>query len=85
MLPVALQLFSIRESMEKDTRAALGDVADMGYRGVELCGFGGITTYKLSDYTEDMAKNNLIVNSDPSFSLKYCTDLTNSVFPGLVK
>ena len=48
-------------------------------------GFGGITTYKLSDYTEDMAKNNLIVNSDPSFSLKYCTDLTNSVFPGLVK
>ena len=42
MLPVALQLFSIRESMEKDTRAALGDVADMGYRGVELCGFGGL-------------------------------------------
>ena len=48
-------------------------------------GFGGITTYKLSDYTEDMAKNNLIVNSDPSFSLKYCTDLTSTVFPGLVK
>ena len=31
-------------------------------------GYGGVTTYRLSDYTADMADKNLIRNQDPSFT-----------------
>ena len=48
-------------------------------------GYGGITTYKLSDYTEEMAQQNLIVASDPAFSLEYCKTLTEKVFGDLAK
>lgn len=45
-----------------------------------LTGKGLITTYKLSDYTEELARNNEIVSSDPAFSLDYCKDLVKKVF-----
>ena len=48
-------------------------------------GYGGITTYKLSDYTEEMARQNLIVASDSAFSLEYCKTLTEKVFGNLAK
>lgn len=48
-------------------------------------GYGGITTYKLSDYTEEMARQNLIVASDSAFSLEYCKTLTEKVFGDLAK
>ena len=48
-------------------------------------GYGGITTYKLSDYTEEMARQNLIVASDPAFSLEYCKTLTENVFGDFAK
>ena len=48
-------------------------------------GYGGITTYKLSDYTEEMARQNLIVASDPAFSLEYCKTLTEKVFGDFAK
>ncbi|MBQ4066510.1 MAG: CapA family protein [Clostridia bacterium] len=48
-----------------------------------LTGSGRITTYKLSDYTEDLAAKNEIVASDPSFSLEYCRNLVKKVFGDL--
>lgn len=45
-----------------------------------LTGTGLITTYKLSDYTEELASENEIVASDPSFSLQYCKNLFEKVF-----
>lgn len=45
-----------------------------------LSGSGLITTYKLSDYTEELAKENEIISSDPSFSLEYCKELFDRVF-----
>ena len=48
-------------------------------------GYGGITTYKLSDYTEELARQNLIVASDSAFSLEYCKTLTEKVFGDLAK
>lgn len=50
-----------------------------------LSGKGQITTYKLSDYTETLAKENEIVASDPAFSLEYCRDLVDQVFGDLAK
>ena len=37
-LPVALQLYSIRDEMAKDMREALIKVMSMGYDGVEFAG-----------------------------------------------
>ena len=39
-LPIALQLYTIREETEKDFRSALEKVAEIGYTGVELAGYG---------------------------------------------
>ena len=45
-----------------------------------LSGSGAITTYKLSDYTKELAGENEIIASDPAFSLEYCKDLAEKVF-----
>lgn len=39
-----------------------------------------MTVYRLSDYTEELARTNLIVSSDPNFSLDYCKNLYAQVF-----
>jgi len=40
--PVALQLWSIREDVKTDFAAAVAAVAEMGYAGVELAGYGNL-------------------------------------------
>ncbi len=45
-----------------------------------LTGSQKITTYKLSDYSEELARENEILSSDPSFSYEYCVDLVDKVF-----
>ena len=40
-IPVALQLFTVRDACEKDFEGTLRQVADMGYAGVELAGTYG--------------------------------------------
>jgi len=39
-IPVALQLWSVREDTARDFAATVGAVARMGYTGVEIAGFG---------------------------------------------
>ena len=41
MLPIALQLYSIRDDMSKDCKVSLQKVKKMGYDGVELAGLYG--------------------------------------------
>ena len=48
-------------------------------------GFGGVTVYPLSEYTEELAERNEIRKQDESFSLEYCQDLVESVFGDAVK
>lgn len=43
-------------------------------------GVGQITTYKLSEYNEDLASANGIIERDSVFSYQYCVDLCNQVF-----
>ncbi len=43
-------------------------------------GFGGVTVYPLSAYTEELAERNEIVRQDGNFSLQYCRELAESVF-----
>jgi len=40
-LPVAVQLYSVREALEKDFFGVLQQVRDLGYEGVEFAGFQG--------------------------------------------
>ena len=39
-----------------------------------------ITTYKLADYTEELAVNNKVIEKDSAFSLEYCQNLCKEVF-----
>ncbi len=50
-----------------------------------LTGSAKITTYLLSDYTEELAKENEIISKDSSFSLQYCIDLVEKVFGDVAK
>ena len=44
-----------------------------------LTGQGQITTYKLSEYTKELADKNEIIARDPAFSLEYCKKLCKTV------
>lgn len=48
-------------------------------------GFGGVTVYPLSEYTEELAGRNEIVKQDGNFSLQYCQDLAERVFGDNIK
>ena len=48
-------------------------------------GFGGVTVYPLSEYTEELAACNEILKQDESFSLDYCWELVEGVFGDAVK
>lgn len=40
MIPVSLQLWSVREDVQRDFAATVAEVARIGYAGVELAGYG---------------------------------------------
>lgn len=46
-LPIALQLYTVRDETEKDFIGTLEKVAAMGYNGVEFAGFGDIPAKKM--------------------------------------
>lgn len=43
-------------------------------------GQDGVTVYKLTDYTEELASENSIISQDSAFSLTYCRDLCKQVW-----
>jgi sugar phosphate isomerase/epimerase len=53
-LPVALQVYSIREDAEKDFVKAMQEVKNMGYDGVELAGLYGYTPEKVRDILKEV-------------------------------
>ncbi|MET1031581.1 sugar phosphate isomerase/epimerase family protein [Domibacillus tundrae] len=46
-IPVAVQLFTLREESEKDFAGTLKKVAELGYDGVEFAGFGGLSAQEV--------------------------------------
>ena len=46
-------------------------------------GTNGVTTYRLSDYTDVLAAQNAIVQQDSAFSKEYCENLCEEVWNGL--
>lgn len=43
-------------------------------------GVNGVTVYKLSEYTEELASENQIIKQDPAFSSEYCKNLCEEVW-----
>lgn len=43
-------------------------------------GMDGVTVYALSDYTEELAARNAIIQQDSTFSLEYCRELCDRVW-----
>jgi sugar phosphate isomerase/epimerase len=51
-IPVALQLYTVRDELAKDFLGTLERVAGMGYIGVEFAGYGGIAAGPLKGHLE---------------------------------
>jgi len=53
-IPVALQLYTVRDACEKDFINTLRQVADMGYAGVELAGTYGKTAKEVKQILDEL-------------------------------
>jgi sugar phosphate isomerase/epimerase len=51
-IPIALQLYTLRQETEKDFIGTLKKVSELGYKGVEFAGFGGYSALELKSYLE---------------------------------
>lgn len=51
-LPIALQLYSLRDMAQKNFLKTLELTADLGYEGVEFAGYFGLTSSELRDHLE---------------------------------
>lgn len=54
MLPIGLQLYSVRDAAEKDLESVLKSVKDFGYDGVELAGLYGKTPQEIKKLLDDI-------------------------------
>jgi len=48
-LPVALQLYTVRDQLKEDFRGVVRAVGEMGYDGVQFAGYGGLSAGELRD------------------------------------
>lgn len=54
MLPIAIQLYSVRDDMEKDFEGTLRAIKSYGYEGVELAGFYGKTAEEVKNILSEI-------------------------------
>ncbi|HEX2032739.1 MAG TPA: sugar phosphate isomerase/epimerase [Chloroflexota bacterium] len=52
-LPVALQLYTVREQLKDDFRGVVRAVAEIGYDGVQFAGYGGLSAVELRRLLEE--------------------------------
>jgi sugar phosphate isomerase/epimerase len=53
-LPIALQLYTVRDDAAQDFAGTLGKVAEIGYAGVELAGYNGMSIQDLKRRLDDL-------------------------------
>jgi len=54
MKPIAIQLYTVRDLCAQDFKGTIKRIADIGYRGIEIGGTGGMTTKELRAFTDDL-------------------------------
>lgn len=53
-IPVAVQMFTLREESGKDFAGTLRKVAELGFDGVEFAGYGGLTAKEVKALLDDL-------------------------------
>ncbi|WP_163528771.1 sugar phosphate isomerase/epimerase family protein [Halobacillus ihumii] len=53
-IPVAVQMYTLRKEAERDFAGTLQRVAELGFAGVELAGYGGLTTKDLRQLLDQL-------------------------------
>ena len=53
-IPVAVQLYTLREETEKDFVGTLRKVAEIGYAGVEFAGYGGLSAREMKALLDEL-------------------------------
>ncbi|ADU30526.1 sugar phosphate isomerase/epimerase family protein [Evansella cellulosilytica] len=53
-IPVALQMFTLREEAQKDFAGTLKRVAELGFDGVEFAGFGDLTAQEVKSLLDEL-------------------------------
>ena len=53
-LPIALQLYTVREDAAQDFSGTLGKVAEIGYAGVEIAGYNGMSVRDLKARLDEL-------------------------------
>ena len=53
-LPIALQMYTVRDDAARDFAGTLRRVAEIGYRSVELAGYGDLTAAELRKVLDDL-------------------------------
>jgi sugar phosphate isomerase/epimerase len=53
-IPVAVQMYTLREESEKDFVGTLKKVAELGFDGVEFAGYGGLTAMEVKTLLDDL-------------------------------
>ncbi|MGM0841539.1 MAG: sugar phosphate isomerase/epimerase family protein [Bacillota bacterium] len=53
-IPIALQMYTLRDETEKDFTGTLQQVAGLGYEGVELAGYGGLSPKDLKGTLDNL-------------------------------
>lgn len=53
-IPVALQMYTVRDDASKDFMGTMRKVAEIGYQGVELAGDGGLSAADLRDLLDEL-------------------------------
>ncbi|MDU1845921.1 MAG: sugar phosphate isomerase/epimerase [Niallia nealsonii] len=53
-IPIAIQMYTLREECEQDFRGTLQKVASLGFQGVELAGYGGISVAELKELLDEL-------------------------------
>ncbi len=53
-LPIAIQLYSVRDDLERDFEGTIKKIKEFGYDGVELCGFYGKTPLEMKGFLDSV-------------------------------
>lgn len=53
-IPVAVQMYTLREESEKDFAGTLKKVAELGFDGVEFAGYGGLSAKEVKALLDDL-------------------------------
>jgi len=94
-LPIALELYTVRDETKKDFAGTLQRVSQIGYAGVEFAGYGNLTSLEMSTLLAETGLKGVsthlgldaLESSQLSASIRYCKEIGCSyiVLPSLPK